>query len=85
MPSATTSPLCAAPAVRIVNQTIGTLRIEEVGPEQAAPILREYLQQVPIARPYFDVTLDSPLEKFAGEAPRHPVFRLVGPRHGSAT
>lgn len=62
-----------------------TLRIEEVGPEQAAPILREYLQQVPIARPYFDVTPDSPLEEFAGEASRHPVFRLVGPRLGSAT
>jgi deazaflavin-dependent oxidoreductase (nitroreductase family) len=59
-----------------------TLRIEEVGPEQAAPILREYLKQVAIARSYFDVTSDGPLEEFKAEAPRHPVFRLAS-RHSA--
>jgi hypothetical protein len=59
-----------------------TLRIEEVGPEQAAPILREYLKQVAIARSYFDVTPDGPLEEFKAEAPRHPVFRLAS-RHSA--
>lgn len=53
-----------------------TLRIEELGPEEAAPILKRYLDEVPIVRPYFDVTTDSSLEEFAAEAPRHPVFRL---------
>ena len=54
-----------------------TLRIEPVGPEQAAPVLREYLEQVPVVRPFFDVGRDAPPEAFAAEAPRHPVFRLT--------
>lgn len=54
-----------------------TLRVEEVAPAQAAPVLREYLTRVPIVRPFFDVTPDSPLEEFEAEAPRHPVFRLT--------
>jgi deazaflavin-dependent oxidoreductase (nitroreductase family) len=52
------------------------LRIEEVGPEEAAPVLREYLRKTPIVKPYFDAKGDSPLEEFAAEASRHPVFRL---------
>lgn len=52
------------------------LRIEEVGPDEAAPILREYLRKTPIVRPYFEARSDSPLEAFAAEAARHPVFRL---------
>jgi deazaflavin-dependent oxidoreductase (nitroreductase family) len=55
-------------------------RVEEVGPEEAAPVLREYLRTTPIVKPYFDVDAADPLEAFAAEASRHPVFRLVG--HG---
>jgi hypothetical protein len=51
--------------------------IEEVGPEEAAPVLREYLRTTPIVEPYFDVDAGAPLEAFAAEAARHPVFRLV--------
>lgn len=54
-----------------------TLRLEPVEPALAAPVLRTYLKQVPVTRPYFDVTPDSPLEAFEHEAPRHPVFRLT--------
>ena len=54
-----------------------TLQIEEVAPTAAAPVLRRYLQQVRVVRPFFDVTPTSPLEAFEGEAPRHPVFRLT--------
>jgi hypothetical protein len=54
-----------------------TLRIEEVGPERSAPILQQYLKQVPVVRPFFDVTPNSQLADFIGEAPRHPVFRLT--------
>jgi hypothetical protein len=44
-------------------------------------VLRQYVKEVPITRPYFDVRVDSPLEAFAAEAPRHPVFLLgAGPR-----
>jgi deazaflavin-dependent oxidoreductase (nitroreductase family) len=51
-------------------------RIEEVGPEEAAPVLREYLRKTPLVKPFFDATRDSPLEAFAAEAANHPVFRL---------
>lgn len=52
-------------------------RVEEVGPEAAAPVLREYLRTTPIVKRFFAVTRDSPLEAFAAEAPRHPVFRVL--------
>lgn len=53
------------------------LRIEEVDPQTAAPVLREYLRKTPLVKPYFDAAKDSPLEEFAAEAGRHPVFRLI--------
>lgn len=49
----------------------------EVGSEEAAPVLRRYVTEVPITRPFFDVTPESSLAAFAAEAPRHPVFRIV--------
>ena len=54
-----------------------TVAIVELRPEQAAPILKQYLTQVPITRPFFDVTPESPLDAFATEAPRHPVFFII--------
>jgi deazaflavin-dependent oxidoreductase (nitroreductase family) len=53
-----------------------TVKISEVGPQESAPILRKYLRQVKVVRPFFDVTQDSPLDAFAAEADRHPVFRI---------
>ena len=50
--------------------------IEEIGPDKAAPVLREYLRTTPVVKGYFDATADAPLEAFAAEASRHPVFRL---------
>jgi deazaflavin-dependent oxidoreductase (nitroreductase family) len=61
------------------GQKVETVKVEEATPEQAAPILKRYLTSYRIVRPYFDVTPDSPLEAFAAEAARHPVFRIVGP------
>ncbi len=52
-------------------------RIVEVRPEEAAPVLREYLRSTPIVKPYFDAAADAPLEAFAAEASRHPVFCIV--------
>lgn len=49
----------------------------EVGPQEAAPVLKIYLTDVPITRPFFDVRPDSPTDAFLEEAPHHPVFRLV--------
>ena len=37
--------------------------VDEVGPEEAAPVLREYLRHTPIVKPYFDATADSPLRR----------------------
>jgi hypothetical protein len=51
--------------------------IFEVQPAEAAPVLRRYVAQVPITKPYFDVGPDSSLDAFLAEAPRHPVFRVV--------
>jgi deazaflavin-dependent oxidoreductase (nitroreductase family) len=51
-------------------------RVEEVGAEEAAPVLREYLRSTPIVRSYFDAAAGDPLEAFVAEAPRHPVFRV---------
>jgi deazaflavin-dependent oxidoreductase (nitroreductase family) len=60
------------------GQSSETVAIVEVGPEEAAPLLKHYITAVPITRPYFDVRPDSSLDAFVAEAPRHPVFRIVG-------
>jgi deazaflavin-dependent oxidoreductase (nitroreductase family) len=53
------------------------VRIDELGPEEAAPVLKQYVRRVSIVRPYFDATPDDPPEAFAKEAHRHPVFRVL--------
>jgi deazaflavin-dependent oxidoreductase (nitroreductase family) len=55
-----------------------TVAIAELEPEAAAPVLKQYVARVPVTRPYFDATPASPVEAFAAEASRHPVFRIVG-------
>ena len=49
----------------------------ELPPGDAAPILRRYVREVPVTRPYFDAGPDVTLEAFAAEAARHPVFRIT--------
>jgi deazaflavin-dependent oxidoreductase (nitroreductase family) len=56
-----------------------SLVAEEVGPEEAAPILKRYVQQVRITAPFFDARRTDPVERFVAEAGRHPVFRLRPP------
>jgi deazaflavin-dependent oxidoreductase (nitroreductase family) len=53
-----------------------TVTVVELEPAEAAPVLKQYITDVPITRPFFDATPDSPLEAFVAEAPRHPVFRI---------
>lgn len=55
-----------------------TVRIVELGPQESAAVLRRYVTEVPITRPFFDVSPDSPLDAFRVEARRHPVFRILG-------
>ena len=54
-----------------------TVRVEELAPEAAAPILKAYVEQVPITRPYFDAAPDAPLTAFVTEAAKHPVFQIL--------
>lgn len=52
------------------------MKVVELGPKEAAPILQRYLGNNSIVRPFFDVTPESPIENFVAEAPLHPVFGL---------
>jgi deazaflavin-dependent oxidoreductase (nitroreductase family) len=54
-----------------------TVRVKELAPEAAAPILKAYVERVPVTRPYFDAAPDAPLAEFAAEAAKHPVFQVV--------
>jgi deazaflavin-dependent oxidoreductase (nitroreductase family) len=52
-------------------------RIEALDAQSAAPVLKQYVRENPITRPYFGVPSDAPEEAFVAEARTHPVFRLV--------
>jgi deazaflavin-dependent oxidoreductase (nitroreductase family) len=54
-----------------------TVALVELGPAESAPVLRRYVAEVPITRPFFDAGPGSPLEAFAAETGRHPVFRII--------
>jgi deazaflavin-dependent oxidoreductase (nitroreductase family) len=53
--------------------------VEDAGPADAIPVLRQYMRQVRVTRGYFDARPDSPDEAIAAELPRHPVLRLSRP------
>jgi deazaflavin-dependent oxidoreductase (nitroreductase family) len=52
------------------------VQAEEVSPEVAGPVLKQYLSQVRITAPFFDARARDPVPEFVREARRHPVFRL---------
>ncbi len=67
----------ADPALRLWRgKQSESLEAEEVDAAIAGPILRQYLREVRITAPYFDAKEGAPVEEFAAEATRHPVFRL---------
>ncbi len=53
-----------------------TCAVAELEPGDAAPVLKQYVAEVAVVRPFFDVAPGSALPDFAAEAARHPVFRL---------
>ena len=53
------------------------ISVTELPAQEAAPVLKQYLLKVAAVRLYFDDTVDSPLEAFEREAPRHPVFHIT--------
>jgi deazaflavin-dependent oxidoreductase (nitroreductase family) len=55
---------------------VETAGVVEVGPAEAGPVLKEYVEKLKIVRPYFDAAPGAPADDFAAEAARHPVFRI---------
>lgn len=53
-----------------------TAKIEELPSHQSAPVLKKYLAEHIVTRPYFNVGADAPVESFEQEASSHPVFLL---------
>jgi deazaflavin-dependent oxidoreductase (nitroreductase family) len=45
--------------------------------EEAVPVLRKYMADVPVTRAYFDATPDASEETILAELEQHPVFRLI--------
>src|SRR6266545_3598454 len=43
----------------------------------AVPVLRKYMTEIRVTRPYFDASPDSHDDDVAAELARHPVFRLI--------
>jgi hypothetical protein len=58
------------------------VRLEEVGPDLRAPVLKAYLELAPNARVHLPVDKDAPLVEFERVSPGFPVFRVV-PRERS--
>jgi deazaflavin-dependent oxidoreductase (nitroreductase family) len=56
--------------------------VREVSPEEAGPVLKEYVQISRPTRRYFQATPDAPVQEFTAEAVRHPVFELTLATHG---
>jgi deazaflavin-dependent oxidoreductase (nitroreductase family) len=50
--------------------------VHEVGPAEAGPVLRRYVQVARVTRPYFAAAPDAPVADFEAEAEAHPVFEL---------
>jgi deazaflavin-dependent oxidoreductase (nitroreductase family) len=59
------------------GRTTESFVVTELRAVEAAPILKRYLADHPrTVGAYFDVDKHAPLEDFAAETARHPVFRL---------
>jgi deazaflavin-dependent oxidoreductase (nitroreductase family) len=51
--------------------------VEEANSQAAIPVLRAYIDEIKVTRPYFDANPASPDDAIAAELERHPVFRLI--------
>jgi deazaflavin-dependent oxidoreductase (nitroreductase family) len=51
--------------------------VEEAEIQETVPVLRKYITEVPVTRPYFDARPDAPDQAIAAELARHPVLRLI--------
>lgn len=58
------------------REQTASYRAEEVGAAEAAPVIRRYVESVPITRGYWEATPTSTDAELVGEVATHPVFRL---------
>lgn len=61
---------------RLVHGRREQVLLEEVEVGERAPILKEYLQRAPGARPHLVVSKDAPISEFEKIASRFPVFKV---------
>lgn len=54
------------------------VRLEELPSERRAPVLKQYVQAAPGARPHVPVPPDAPLDRFEQIAAAFPVFEVSG-------
>jgi deazaflavin-dependent oxidoreductase (nitroreductase family) len=59
------------------GRTTQVLHAEEVGSASAGPVLQRYVRQVRVTAPFFDAKAGDPVQDFAAEGARHPVFKLT--------
>jgi hypothetical protein len=52
-------------------------RVDEAAVQTAIPVLRAYIREIKVTRPYFDANPHSPDDSIAAELTRHAVFRLT--------
>jgi deazaflavin-dependent oxidoreductase (nitroreductase family) len=53
------------------------VRLQEVKPAEAAPLLKKYMEAFGRVVPYFEAKPGDPVERFAAEADKHPVFEIL--------
>jgi deazaflavin-dependent oxidoreductase (nitroreductase family) len=53
------------------------VRLQEVTPVVAAPLLKKYMEAFGRVQPYFEAKPGDPVEHFAAEADKHPVFEIL--------
>ena len=52
------------------------VRVTPAGIDEAAPVLKRYVNGVPSTRRFFTADPSAPVSEFAAEADGHPVFRI---------
>jgi deazaflavin-dependent oxidoreductase (nitroreductase family) len=53
------------------------IRLQELPAAQAAPLLKYYAEHFKVVAPYFDAKPGDPVDRFAAEADKHPVFEIL--------
>jgi deazaflavin-dependent oxidoreductase (nitroreductase family) len=58
------------------GENVEEITVTEVDAATAAPVLKQYVEEVSVVRKFFDADKSDPVAEFEMEASRHPVFRI---------